>query len=1595
MSNRPTASWTSLVAMLFALLVLVGLGAGAIALEKPVGQATGRVLSDTTGLPLAGAKITVTGPVTRHMLTRDDGTFRFSNLPVGSYYISAKGHRFDSQFQENGVTIKEGQAVEHLDFKLVRTQPTLEITNAQRVFTPKEPVRILARGTTAPAIDVALYKLDLARVMALDPELKLLHQPKIDALIARGLVSPVKQWRQAIPANATDDDDWFFKPVQVETGEGAYVAALSTQPEKGPEDAKAPDKLVASYWFNVSRLGLVAKRGQDQVLLYGVDLVTKKPLPGIDISLFPGGAKGKTNADGVLMVPTTAVEKLRVLGRVGESAAVVAATWDKSRDPFRIYGYTDRPVYRPGQRVYFKATVRAQAPKGYGSASGKQVDAKLKDATGTEVGAVVTQVSEAGGLDGQFELAADASLGEYRLELAAGDSFESINFKVADYRKPEYKVDITPEKPRYVQGGTATVHVLSTYYFGAPVPNAKLAVSVYSAPAYDNYNPEEGFYYGYNGEDQDPVWGFGDVLQQTEGATDAQGKFDLSVPLAAAAKEKAGDDPTWTGDRILTVAVEAIDASGRPVKGHQSFRVSQGDFKLSAQPDQYLNVGKAPIGLSLRTRDYEDKPVATEVAVAVDRLEQVKETSKEGDETWKTVRVPAWKGTAKTDARGLAHVDVPAQPAGDYDVNLQATDAAGRTIHASTSAWVASEDTPFAGEPATRSGALKIVLDKKVYKPGDTARALVVSPVANVTALVTVEGQRLHEVHVVHIQGNTGLVTIPVTAAYEPNAYVAAAVVNGKEFMETSRSLNVKPLDKFLQVSVSSDKPRYEPGDQAVYTVETKDWLGKPVAAEVTLGVVDQAIYAIEPDGTPDIRSYFHGPRWNTINTSYSFAEDYSGGLDKFAPDTRVRAKFEDTAAWLPKLMTGADGKATATITLPDNLTTWVATAHAATTDTRVGAAQSTMVATKKLLVRLETPRFLVEGDHAVISAIAHSYLDQVQQVTLTLGLGGLTTTQPPTQLAALSPGDAKRVAWEVDVPAAGLVGATVSATSAQAADAMRLDFPALPYGTPEFQGFAGEVDPTKPGFASFDLPAAFIPGTTKLNIKLHASPLDAILPAIDYLHKYEYGCVEQTMTRFLPDVALVPRLDAANAAYGSRFVDRNKRMTEGLRRLAGMQHSDGGWGWWEHDETQLEMTSYVMYGLAEAKAAGFPPNATMVKRGLDHLQRALPKIGKDLYTRNSVRRDAGADARAFALFAQAHWDAAKATEIDRLWAERDGLSNYGLAQTAYTLAKLNDQRRFEALEMLRKRADDTASGFVHWNADTREFAWQDNATETTAYALRAVLLIAPDDALVVKAVRWLESKNARGYWDSTKDTGAAAIALADFMKVRRPAEPAQLETTVTLNGTAIQPGTTAFDAPTHWAVPDGLLKPGKNDLQVSSNGALDFSGGIHYALRADQATASSSPGVGVSREYYALPVEVYAKAKGHGSWGEFYDEKVVKKLSKLGPTVKAGERVLVKVTLTADRPLRYMALEDPLPAGCEILEDQPTNWSYWWDHQEYRDDKAVFFFKSFAKGSQSMYYVMRPTTQGRFRVLPTTAWAMYAPDVRARGAGGQLTITE
>ena len=164
----------------------------------------------------------------------------------------------------------------------------------------------------------------------------------------------------------------------------------------------------------------------------------------------------------------------------------------------------------------------------------------------------------------------------------------------------------------------------------------------------------------------------------------------------------------------------------------------------------------------------------------------------------------------------------------------------------------------------------------------------------------------------------------------------------------------------------------------------------------------------------------------------------------------------------------------------------------------------------------------------------------------------------------------------------------------------------------------------------SLDLPKERIEESTSLQLTLSPSLAGAMLDALPYLARYPYGCVEQTMSRFLPAVivqktlkdlgltdkevgqyinnVLIPREDPKHPKRQTEetLSELNKMTKAGLERLYDFQHSDGGWGWWKKGNSDRFMTAYVVWGLTQAKSAGVKVKKGVLNRAVNFLQNQL-----------------------------------------------------------------------------------------------------------------------------------------------------------------------------------------------------------------------------------------------------------------------------------------------------------------------------------------------------------------------------------------------------
>ena len=128
-----------------------------------------------------------------------------------------------------------------------------------------------------------------------------------------------------------------------------------------------------------------------------------------------------------------------------------------------------------------------------------------------------------------------------------------------------------------------------------------------------------------------------------------------------------------------------------------------------------------------------------------------------------------------------------------------------------------------------------------------------------------------------------------------------------------------------------------------------------------------------------------------------------------------------------------------------------------------------------------------------------------------------------------------------------------------------------------------------------------------KLSLCIRREPglAGAVQSALDELVQYPYGCVEQTMSRFMPAVVAGAAMQKAGIKIpaGDRLAGV---IAAGLARLADFQHANGGWGWWKEDTTNDFMTAYVVEGLARCRRLGQPVPGAMLQKACKYLLRRV-----------------------------------------------------------------------------------------------------------------------------------------------------------------------------------------------------------------------------------------------------------------------------------------------------------------------------------------------------------------------------------------------------
>jgi uncharacterized protein YfaS (alpha-2-macroglobulin family) len=811
-----------------------------------------------------------------------------------------------------------------------------------------------------------------------------------------------------------------------------------------------------------------------------------------------------------------------------------------------------------------------------------------------------------------------------------------------------------------------------------------------------------------------------------------------------------------------------------------------------------------------------------------------------------------------------------------------------------------------------------------------------------------------------------------------------------------------------LQVEIKRNKDVFQPEQPADYDVYVHDYRGNPVGADLSFGVVDEAIYSIYPDQSGDIVKALYPNRFSFAAADSSLQYYFSGSAGDKSPmlaqraaryrpelaqvkpgndlvQPKIRKAFPDTAYWNASIHTDAQGHAHVRFNFPDSLTTWRATVRAITASSQAGSAIDRVIVRKNVIVRMGTPRFLRKGDQITIPVIAHNYLDQAKQITISLDVKGLDLVSGATkQINVASKSDGTAL-WHVKASAIGTADLIAKALTNEESDALELTFPVEPSGVPQTISHGGVLTgPT--ASAAIDFPANTDPSAYALQIEVSPSIAGTLFSALDSLTSYPWGCTEQTMSSFLPNVIVAETLKKLNLTGRIDPADLKAKVDAGYDRLEDYQHDDGGWGWWKEDTSRVFMTAYVVAGLGEA-ANYYPIHSQQVlQNGQQYLRNQLaqhPRMIPDL--------------RAYVVYALAESGSGNLSpQLNTLWSRRSDLSTEGLALTGLAMQRTSDTRAADIAKLLEGKATqqgDPASWPSTYNP-ILDLEY-DDSSQSTAFAMRFLSTADPQSPLLPKAAEWLMLNRDNGYWwDSTEQTAMVIFGLVDYLANSQELN-ADFDAEVRVNGASLghrhfTPADALAGTTLDVAVPAGTLAA-HNTIEVALNGtgrAYWTTQGTYFSTEQklyQQGTLS----LNVTRDYF------------HLTPGKDKNGNIVYNLDLLKGTAQIGDILAVHIALHGS-PAKYLFLEDPIPAGTEFLQNEdsynivsrPTDWTWWYTRREFRDDRAVIFATDFS-GHQESFYLLKVVNPGSFEISPAHVEPMYQPGIEATSDELHLDVSE
>jgi uncharacterized protein YfaS (alpha-2-macroglobulin family) len=1306
----------------------------------------------------------------------------------------------------------------------------------------------------------------------------------------------------------------------------------------------------------------------------------------------------------------------------------------------KTYLYTDRPIYRPGDKVEIKGIYRWGYDGNYQIPQGKTLNLIAEDSRREEVINRQVELNEFGTFSESLILDQNAPLGTYRLKV---DNFTQ-SFTVEEYEPAPFELKANLSQEEYIAGENLETEIEAKYYFGVPLEGGDFEYSLIAQDYYFDRYTQEFYNFGSQGycyfdcdfNDQLLLKGKGKL--QTDGTGSIRQKLDF---------ERFFSEDSSSESKIFRLSITAKNTNGESVSVNKSFIVHRGEYYLGVRPESYFAPTEEEIGINAIVVDPTGSTSGEqELTLEINRVKWEYNRRQEVDGgyyyRWEKQSENVQSQTVETDSDGKWSGNISLSEIGEYELIFSSQDSLGNTIKTSQMIYIYDNEGALYDPELVRKNnnhELEVITKNDRLEVGETGSIIIKNPFEKAKALITLERGGIYSQEVVEI--NSALYNYEFTATEElvPNIYASVVLVSSDPAIRYGKvNFQVNNEAKELDLKIKPDHAQYLPGEEVFVDLEVRDNAGKPVSAELSVAVVDLSVLALKGNPEKNLLDFFYDEFSLTVETASNIKSILQeievktgkggGGGEDLA--SQHRGEFRDTAFWKAKVTTDETGKAQVNFTIPDNLTTWRIEVIGVDKETNLAAEYTNFLTQKPVMIEPLKPRFVVPGDEFKLGAKLFNQSGKAQDFSLSLEDTELEILTEQTKTIALDQNEYQTVYFTVKAPVnftqkehQFTFKAQNTSDSELAQDSVSQQIAVTQNSTSETVATAGSS--SEPRAIEF----IYIPEGTDtdrgyLQINTSATLVKFVDKGLESLLAFPYSCTEQIVSKLEAIAALENALAIDNideqfeldtVVIDEQSYPLSEGVERGLARIYESQKLDGGFGYypdwrWESD---FYLTLRTVNALLTLEAAGYSIEEGIINKANQYLDKALEQETVDSTPENLIYTALVFQRASYAGIDKILPDIRELVTNQQFLAEEATNSLLVNLAILTTRLDLNQQTTTQIMDLLENKVRFDARG-AHLPA-ANNWQYHETTRKNTALLLEAIAAVGEENELTANLLRWLlNSRSGDGGWGSTSDTLHAIRAFTSFLAWQNENE-ANFDLQIFYNDE--EKANFTFNGDNFMDKKAVRIEPLEN-LETGSLSTIKFN-------KTDNSENKDNFYYDIALKYFIEATDLKAKDHGITIKRDYY---AIDDLDHKNPisSAQTGEVLRGKITLIIPEERNFLAIEDFLPAGLELVNldlatenqnlraQEPTESDCLGPDcnlprpeaalksqilrpkfEELRDDRLFLFTDQVTPGVYEYTYFVRALVPGKFQHLPAVASELYFPEVFGRTAGRIFEVNE